>query len=274
MHKNYYELQKRCKRYYLKIYLRYLLIGILVAVMAASVAIYFQNEQNVQNEQIQTKSPQSKSAVSQPKPKEEQKQETTSNDTQNESEKLPDAPLGTTIESNDSNQTTAQLEKQKKELTPVYNFEIEALYQQQLQKAKEATQSAQATQIKQEQKQSPAPTKTPIRQKPSNNVTIQSITLQNVEDKIKLFNERPHFEHAYTIAKDYFDKKEYANAIKWCKEADALKSAQEKVFELYALSLVKMQRYNEAVSLLNYYLSMKVSNKLESLKYAIEQKKL
>jgi|GEM_PF-6048646 len=272
MHKNYYELQKRCKRYYLKIYLRYLLIGVLVAVMVTSVAIYFKNEQSSQSVQAQPKTPQKKAAVTATtEPKTQPKQSDVATEVQTKSEKPVQTPVAPTQNSGESNQTKPQ---QKKELTPVYNFEIDTLYEKQLQRSKAQSQSAQVAKTEQEQRESPAPTTETAQPQPSKKVVIESVTLQNVEDKITLFNQRPHFEHAYTIAKDYFDKKEYENAIKWCKEADALKSAQEKVFELYALSLVKLQRYNEAVSLLNYYLGMKVSNRLESLKYAIEQKKL
>jgi len=198
-----------------------------------------------------------------------------------EDENIDEEEITKEVAMQDQNQTAKPLQVQEiiekptqtkkpiphvQKLEPVYNFEIEELIYS----------AVQATSEPEPKINDPMPQE---KKEPQEAVLVQKGLIQprevnQIDEKIKIFNQRPHYDRAYTIAYDYFMNEEYEKSIEWLKKADSLEGAQEKVFELYAKALYKLGKDKQAVNILHYYLQLKASSRLEALKRLIEENSL
>ncbi|MGM0623204.1 MAG: CDC27 family protein [Campylobacterota bacterium] len=285
MHSRYNDLKKRCKRYYMKIYGKTVLLSVVILLLLGS-AWYVMKPKEVD----ESKSPQ------QAMPQLEEIEKTLQNQTpqndknatkkraESKSQKEPKDPTA---------QEPKPTEKRKLVLNAYHNYDVESLYAKSVadtQEKKALKQQAKEVQTKevvapkegthaqsqtddnaiQKKAKEQAPTEENEQQQLIKEGLIQPKEVSSLAGKIKIYNQRPHYERAYVIAYTYYEQKEYAKAIEWLKKADELQSSQEKVFELYAKSLYRLKRYEEAVAVLTYFLNQRVSDRLEQLKDAIE----
>lgn len=87
----------------------------------------------------------------------------------------------------------------------------------------------------------------------------------SVAELQKLFSQRQSYDLAIQIARSYLNKKRYQEALHWAKKANALDREKEEAWILYARSLKEMGQERRARQILRVYLDYKESAKAQKL---------
>ena len=79
--------------------------------------------------------------------------------------------------------------------------------------------------------------------------------LENLNDLIVAYNNSPNYTKALKVAKLYFEKKNYNETIKWAKKANKFKPENYESWYIFAKSLIKLGKINEAKKVLVFYIN-------------------
>ena len=81
----------------------------------------------------------------------------------------------------------------------------------------------------------------------------------------------PSFETSFKLMNLYFKDEDYIKSKEWAIKASKIKPQNEDVWRIYALSLYKLNKKNEAIKVLKIYLKYKQSIKIEKTLESIEK---
>jgi tetratricopeptide (TPR) repeat protein len=87
----------------------------------------------------------------------------------------------------------------------------------------------------------------------------------NVEELQKLFAKRHSYNLAIKIAREFFSKREYNEALEWAKKANKLNRNEEEAWILYAKSLYALGKKEQAKRILRLYLEYANSSEAQKL---------
>lgn len=93
-------------------------------------------------------------------------------------------------------------------------------------------------------------------------------SLADLEDS---FAKQPSYSKAIEIAKAYYAKNNYSNALKWALKANEIDSSDETSWEIFALSNEALGKKEQAIKALRVYLEARASQKLEKLLKQMEE---
>ncbi len=94
---------------------------------------------------------------------------------------------------------------------------------------------------------------------------LKSSTVTDLERWIQKYNKRESYTAAVNIASMYYKKSNYVESLKWAKKANQLDKEQERAWLLYAKSLYAQGQNEKAIKVLNFYLEYKESVGVRSL---------
>ena len=86
-----------------------------------------------------------------------------------------------------------------------------------------------------------------------------------MDDLKKLFKRRESYNLAMKIARKYYQKNEYEEALRWTKRANRLNSEPEDSWILYAKILQHMGKKKRAMQMLRVYLEYKDSDRVKKI---------
>jgi len=119
----------------------------------------------------------------------------------------------------------------------------------------------------------PKPKKEPKEQRKSstssdNRATVkEAVTAKNadLEELQKLFAQRESYNLAIKIAREFFERKNYKEALQWAKRANKLDRSKEEAWILYARSLYALGKKEQARRILRLYLEYANSKEAQKL---------
>ena len=231
MYDNFENLQKKCKRYYLKKRAKKLLAIISIPL---AVTIYLLLADNTQKEQKQSQVIQNvvketkkieKTSVTLKKP---EKKILTKTDTLKKKRVIKDVPYALLIDSKYS------FHKEKKVSKKTYKKEPKEI---------------QSVYIKKEEN------------KP---VEISIKKLDSINEMIAYYEKDKKYSLAIKIAQYYYDSKQYSKSLLWAKKANLLNRDDDKAWILYAKSEYAQNNHKRAIKILKLYLTNSISNEAQS----------
>jgi tetratricopeptide (TPR) repeat protein len=103
---------------------------------------------------------------------------------------------------------------------------------------------------------------------------IESTSVTAYRDVEKRFLESHDIDDALFLARSYYKKGDYENAVYWALEINKLDEELEEGLFIFVKSKAKMGRKNEAISILTTYVKKSNSQEAKKLLYRIENDKL
>ncbi|HZF69354.1 CDC27 family protein [Sulfuricurvum sp.] len=97
------------------------------------------------------------------------------------------------------------------------------------------------------------------------NDRLFEVNTQKADTPLEAYQNSPKYETALEVARDYYAKKDYANAATWAKKANQLNREAEDAWLLYAKSYYAQGKKTEAIGVLELYLNYKDSKAASEL---------
>lgn len=88
---------------------------------------------------------------------------------------------------------------------------------------------------------------------------------QPYENPIITFQNNPTYETALTIARDYYTKQNFVDAVAWAKKANQLNRESEEAWLLYTKSYYALGQKNDAIGILQLYMNYRNSKTVSEL---------
>jgi len=95
--------------------------------------------------------------------------------------------------------------------------------------------------------------------------TVLKVKNTNIQDLKKQFSQTPSYNIAIVIARNYFKKNSFEDAITWAKKANQLNKSNAESWLVYAKSLYALKKYDKAKQLLQIYQQYENSNEVQNL---------
>lgn len=97
------------------------------------------------------------------------------------------------------------------------------------------------------------------------NNRLFEVNTQKADTPLEAYQNSPKYETSLEVARDYYAKKDYANAATWAKKANQMNREAEDAWLLYAKSYYAQGKKTEAIGVLELYLNYKDSKAASEL---------
>ncbi|MDD2949679.1 MAG: CDC27 family protein [Sulfuricurvum sp.] len=141
--------------------------------------------------------------------------------------------------------------------------------------------AAKNTPVSTKPEQKPAPSSSPTTMKPDltvpsvpetavavpavKNNRLFEVNTQKADTPLEAYQNNPKYETALDVARDYYAKKNFADAATWAKKANQMNREAEDAWLLYAKSYYAQGKKTEAIGVLELYLNYKDSKAASEL---------